>query len=406
MAGSGKLTKQLGLFDVFAIGAGATLSGGLFLLPGPASTLAGPAILLCYVLVAIPLMPAVMCIVELSTAMPRAGGIYFFLDRSLGPLAGTIGGVGTWLTLVLKNAFALVGLGAYISLYLDSSDWMTKGIATAFALLFGWLNLAGSHKAGGFQRVLVIGLLAILGLFMAFGLPEIQMSRLDGVFDAPADVILATTGLVYISYIAVTKVASIAEEVNNPERNLTYGVFLAIGVCLLVYFLCVMVMVGVVPMNELQGSTTPMASAANLVLGGPGMAAIAAAAALAFFSVSNAGIMAASRYPLAMGRDELLPPWFAKTNDEGTPVQAVFVTVASTIAVILLLDPLSIAKLASTFMLLDVRHPVFGGHRDAREQAHLLRSGLSRSPVPRLAGVRALGPLRLDLADGLGVDPV
>ncbi len=349
---NGKLHKPLGLFDVFAIGAGATLSGGLFLLPGPAATLAGPAILLCYVLVAIPLMPAVMCIVELSTAMPRAGGIYFFLDRSLGPLAGTIGGVGTWLTLVLKNAFALVGLGAYVSLYLDSSDWMTKGIAAGFALFFGWLNLAGSHKAGGFQRVLVIGLLLILGLFMAFGLPEVEASRLEGVFDAPADVILATTGLVYISYIAVTKVASIAEEVHNPERNLTYGVFLAIGVCLLVYFLCVTVMVGVVPMEDLKGSTTPMASAAQAVLGGPGMAAIAAAAALAFFSVSNAGIMAASRYPLAMGRDDLLPGWFAKTNEAGTPIQAVLVTVASTVVVILLLDPLSIAKLASTFMLL------------------------------------------------------
>ncbi len=352
MAGSGKLSKQLGLFDVFAIATGATLSGGLFLLPGPASAQAGVAIILAYLLVAIPLMPAVMCIVELSTAMPRAGGIYYFLDRSLGPLAGTVGGIGTWLTLVLKTAFALVGLGAYISLYLDSSPWMIKGIAAGFAVFFGWLNVLGSEKAGGFQRILVVGLLLILGAFMAVGLPQVQRPHFEGLFDVSADILLATTGLVYISFIAVTKVASIAEEVKNPERNLTYGVFLGIGVCLIIYVACVTVMVGVVPMEQLAGSVTPMGDAAKAILGAPGMAVVSAAAALAFFSVSNAGIMAASRYPLAMGRDDLLPPWFTKTNEGGTPLRAVFVTVVSIILVIVLLDPLSIAKLASTFMLL------------------------------------------------------
>ncbi|HRV80046.1 MAG TPA: amino acid permease, partial [Planctomycetota bacterium] len=112
------------------------------------------------------------------------------------------------------------------------------------------------------------------------------------------------------------------------------------------------VMVGVVPMDQLAASVTPMGLAAHQVIGAPGMAVVSAAAALAFFSVSNAGILAASRYPLAMGRDQLLPPWFAKCNAKGTPVQAVLVTVGTIIAVIALLDPLSIAKLASTFMLL------------------------------------------------------
>ncbi|MEZ6019924.1 MAG: amino acid permease [Planctomycetota bacterium] len=352
MAGSGKLSKQLGLFDVFAIAVGATLSGGMFLLPGPAAAQAGPSILLCYLLVAIPLLPAVMCIVELSTAMPRAGGIYFFLDRSLGPMAGTIGGVGTWLALVLKTAFALVGLGAYLALYVDHSPWLVKALAVGFAVFFGWLNVLGSEKAGGFQRILLICLLTILAAFLAVGLPQVDFSRLRGAFQADPDVVLATTGLVYISYIAVTKVASIAEEVRNPERNLTRGVFLGLLVCYIVYFLAVTVMVGVLPMEELAGSVTPMGLAAKAVLGGPGMAAIAAAAAFAFFSVSNAGILAASRYPLAMGRDALLPVWFTKSNDRGAPTHSVLVTVGTVILIIVLLDPLSIAKLASTFMLL------------------------------------------------------
>ena len=74
---------------------GTTLSAGFFLLPGIAATQAGPAVILSYLVAAVPLIPAMLSVVELATAMPRAGGAYYFLDRSMGPLAGTIGGLGT-----------------------------------------------------------------------------------------------------------------------------------------------------------------------------------------------------------------------------------------------------------------------------------------------------------------------
>ena len=115
---SKRLKKELKLVDVFAIAAGTTLSAGFFLLPGLAAELAGPAIVIAYLIAAIPLIPAMFSIIELATAMPRAGGVYYFLDRTLGPLFGTIGGLGTWLALVLKVSFALVGMGAYIHLFI------------------------------------------------------------------------------------------------------------------------------------------------------------------------------------------------------------------------------------------------------------------------------------------------
>ncbi|MBL4770303.1 MAG: amino acid permease, partial [Planctomycetes bacterium] len=272
MSDSTKLSKKLGLFDVFAISTGATLSGGLFLLPGPAAAQAGSAIVLCYILVAIPLLPAMLCIAELSTAMPRAGGSYFFLDRSLGPLAGTVGGMGTWLAMVLKTSFALVGLGAYVSLFVPSSPWALKGLAVGFALLFGWINIMGAEKAGGFQRYLVVGLLIILTLFIMVGLPQVNLSHFDGMLDTSFEDLLATTGLVYISYIGITKVASVAEEVRDPEKNLTRGLFLGLAVCLVIYLFCTIIMVGVLPIDALSESITPMADAAKVLLGMPGMA--------------------------------------------------------------------------------------------------------------------------------------
>lgn len=347
----GTLSKELRLLDVYALATGATLSAGLFLLPGIAASQAGAAITLCYLIAAIPLVPAVLCKVELATAMPKAGGTYYFLDRSLGPLAGTVGGIGTWLALILKTSFALVGLGAYVSLYLDPSPLMTKAIAVGFALLFGVVNALGAKKTAAFQRLLVGSLLVIIAAFSALGLPEIDPGAFAGFFGSGADAIIATAGTVYISYVGVTKVISVAEEIKDPERTLPRAVFLSMFTAVAVYLVTTSVMVGVVPMTELSGSETPMAQAAGAIAGDAGMAIITVAALLAFFSVANAGILSASRYPMAMAGDSLLPPGLARVGALGTPVRSIVLSVAIVIAIVVFLDPLGIAKLASSFQL-------------------------------------------------------
>ena len=87
-----KLKKELGLFDVYAIATGATLSSGFFLLPGIAAAEAGGMLPVSYLAAGACLMPGLLSMAELSTAMPRAGGIYYFLARSMGPMVGTVGG--------------------------------------------------------------------------------------------------------------------------------------------------------------------------------------------------------------------------------------------------------------------------------------------------------------------------
>lgn len=346
------LKKQLGLGSVYSIATGATLSAGLFLLPGLAAQQAGPAVVLCYLLAAVPLIPAMLCIVELSTAMPRAGGSYYFLERSLGPLLGTVGGFGTWLAIALKTSFALVGLAATVSLLFEPHPWMLKGLAVAFALVFAGLNAMGARRSGGLQKILVVALLAILAVFLGTGLPEVNLEHFDGFFDAGRESILATAGLVYISYVGVTNVASVSEEVSNPEKNLPRGIFLSLITALLVYGLATTVMVGVLPADQLAGNMTPMSSAAEVIGGKTGMIIVSVGAVLAFFSVANAGIMAASRYPLAMGRDDLVPPVLSRLDKNGTPLVSIALTVSLIIFVILFLDPIKIAKLASAFQLM------------------------------------------------------
>ena len=296
------LEKQLGLWDVYALATGATLSSGFFLLPGLAAAGAGPAMPLTYLLGGLILLPGLFSLVELATAMPRAGGIYYFLDRSMGPLVGTIGGFGTWVAVVLKCAFALIGVGAYLELFLPG---LAMGpIAGGFAVFFGAVNYFGAKKSGSFQVLLLVGLLILLLWFCGVGLLQLEAGHFSGLFESGSAGIISTAGLVIVSYMGLTKVASVAEEVKNPERNLPLGMFLAFGSSIAIYVVGTSVMVGVVGVDTLArdgGDLTPVATVAESLVGRWGAVVMTVAGVLAFSSVANAGILSASRYPLAMG---------------------------------------------------------------------------------------------------------
>ena len=165
------------------------------------------------------------------------------------------------MALVLKAAFALVGLGAYVALILgqdaEQAKWLYTTIAVALAIGFGLLNLLGAKKVGGFQMVLVVGLLAILAWFIARGSVDVRVERFHGFFDKGFTSIVSTAGLVFISYVGVTNIASVAEEVKNPQRNLPLGIFLALGTAVLVYALGIGVMVGVLEPEKFAGHFTP-----------------------------------------------------------------------------------------------------------------------------------------------------
>lgn len=345
------LEKKLGLFDVYAIATGATLSSGFFLLPGIAAVGAGPALPLSYLIAALFLLPGLMCAAELATAMPRSGGIYFFLDRSMGPLWGTMSGFGTWFSLILKTAFALLGVGAYLGIFFPDAP-MTPIIA-AFAIVFGIINLLGTKKSGAAQVFLVIGLLLLLLWFSGTGILQVKAEFFRGFLSKGASSIISTSGLVVVSYMGLTKIASVAEEVKNPVRNLPLGMFLAFGTALVIYLMGTSIMVGVVSAETLAGDLTPVATVAEALVGHWGAILMTVAAILAFSSVANAGILSSSRYPLAMSRDKLLPAIFSKLGKRTkTPHFSIYVTVALILLLVTVFNPVKIAKLASSFQLL------------------------------------------------------
>jgi hypothetical protein len=106
-----ELERDLGLLAVMAISIGAMVGSGIFILPGLAMKMAGPAVVFAYFLAGVLVLPAALSKSEMATAMPEAGGTYLYIERAMGPLFGTIAGVGTWFSLTFKGALALVGGG-------------------------------------------------------------------------------------------------------------------------------------------------------------------------------------------------------------------------------------------------------------------------------------------------------
>ncbi|MEM1354892.1 MAG: amino acid permease [Planctomycetota bacterium] len=375
-SGTGRLKKELGLFDVYVISTGAMFSSGFFLLPGLATAYAGPSTVLAYLLAGVLMIPAMLSMAELSTALPRAGGTYYFIDRSMGPMFGTIGGLGTWLALALKSGFALLGMGAYLAITPYVQDlmpgseaatlWVIKGLAVLLTLVFMAVNLFGAKETTRLQGVLVITLLGVLVLFLVQGLWHIfaeQSARdLSGRYKPflhPENGwrgLASTIGLVFVSYAGLTKVASVSEEVKKPERNLPLGMFLSLITATATYVVGVFIMVAVLSPASLRRDLTPVASAADVFFdwlpGVTGLLLIVIAALAAFASTGNAGILAASRYPYAMARDKLVSPRFGEISKFGTPTWGILVTSGLMIFFILVLSAEGVAKLASAFNLL------------------------------------------------------
>jgi len=344
------LKKELTLLDVFCIATGAMMSSGLFILPGLAYAKAGPAVILSYIIAGVFCIPTVLSMAELTTAMPKAGGDYFYIMRGFGPLLGTIAGFSTWLSLSLKGAFALLGMGAYLTIMTHLPIHIVALICCLFFII---LNLIGVKEAGRFQVWLVVSLIGILISYVVWGMRAVNFGHFSPYFSKGLNSLFATASFVFISYGGLTKVVALAEEVKNPGRNLPLGMILSLIVTSILYALVIFVTIGVLKLDSLEHDLTPISDGAGVFGGDIFKIIISIGAFLAFISTANAGIMTASRYPLGMSRDKLLPSVFQRISSRfKTPYISIFFTGAFMVLAIYFLKLELLVKVASTVLIL------------------------------------------------------
>jgi len=242
-----------------------------------------------------------------------------------------------------------VGMATFASLLVNLHGVAAGAILCA---VFVGLNLVGVREAARVQVVLVAALFALLAVYVIVGLGQVRAELLIPFAPHGLVAIFSTTGFVFVSYGGLLKVASVAEEVRRPGRTIPLGLVLGLVAVTLAYTLAVVVTSGVVESEALNGSLTPLSDGGRAILGRAGYIAMSVGAVLAFITTANAGIMAASRYLLALSRDHLLPGPLAKVNARfRTPHVAVLVT-GAVVVVSLLLELNVLVEAASTVLIL------------------------------------------------------
>ena len=346
------LPQTLGLADVFCISVGAMVSAGIFLLPGRAFAHVGPAVAVSYVFGGCIATLGILAVLELATAMPRAGGIYYFATRSLGPLAGTMSGLLNWAALALKGAFAIFGTAQIAHAFAPALPVPAYGVALTAVFLF--VNLLSTAAAAKMQQLLVAVLLLVVAAYVALGAGHVELARFAP-FVAEGkrwSDVLWEAGFLFVSFGGLLGVVSVAEEVRNPRRNIPLGILAGLGVTTVLYGLTMAVTVGAIDAGTLAASEQPLAEAARHYYGRAGFAALTLGALLAFVTTGNAGLMGAARYPVALARDEYAPAVFARTvGPRRVPVPALLLT-GAVVAAVQFLDLETIVKVASTVVML------------------------------------------------------
>ncbi|MUV59873.1 amino acid permease [Halobacterium sp. CBA1126] len=338
-----ELAKDLGLVSAMTIGIGTMIGAGIFVLPGVAANAAGPIVVVSFVVGGVIAMVNALSVSELGTAMPKAGGGYYYINKALGPMFGSIAGMGDWMGLAFASAFYCIGFGQYLVVFVGLPGIAFLNPIQVGALLAGVIfvgvNYVGAKETGGVQTVIVTVLLAILGVFAVAGFASFDYGTLagnGGLAPYGTGAILPATALVFVSFLGYAKIATVAEELKNPGRNLPIAILGSVGIVTVVYAVLVSTMLGVVPWPELS-QDAPVAQAAEVAfpasLGPIGGVAAAAAtvmtvgALLATASSANASILASARINFAMGRDKIVTNWLNEIHPNyATPYRSILVT--------------------------------------------------------------------------------
>ena len=354
------LDRSLGLYPTMMISIGAMIGSGIFVLPALGYKKAGPAVILAYVLAAIVVLPAALSKAEMATAMPESGGTYLYIDRALGPLFGTIAGIGAWFSLVFKSSFALVGLGAYLLLFAPIAQGAVVYVGLALGVVVVALNISGTKLSGQVQAVIVTVVVAGLLAYVVNSGFVADTARYSPFTTDGSGGVVTAAAFVFVSYAGVTKVASVAEEVKDPGTNLPRAMLGSMAVMTVLYVAVVGAVIGLSDPEVLKyggpgetASLTPMADGAGALLGGAGVVFISVIAVVALTSMANAGVMSSSRFPLAMSRDDLLPPRLRTIDSRfKTPRNSVLLTGVTLLLLIAFVPVIELAKLASAFQIL------------------------------------------------------
>jgi len=310
-AATGRLGRQLGMSDAVVVGLGAMLGAGVFVAFGPAASAAGSGLLVGLAVAAVVAYCNATSSARLAARYPESGGTYVYGRQRLGPFWGYLAG---WGFVVGKTASC-----AAIALTVGSYVWPTHPHLTAVVAVVALtaLNYVGVQKSAWLTRMIVAVVLVVLVVVVVVCLtsPAADLSRLG--FDSGRPVtlggVLRAAALLFFAFAGYARIATLGEEVRNPERVIPRAIPMALGITLVAY-LAVAVAALAVADGQLAGSAAPLAEAVRAAGRPEFTPVVRIGAAVAALGSLLALILGVSRTTLAMARDRHLPPMLAAVH--------------------------------------------------------------------------------------------
>lgn len=334
-------SKQFGLVITTSLVVGTMIGSGIFLLPVSLAEY-GVYGFLGWLLSALGAMVLAFTFANLSRWCTGLGGPYYYSREGIGDFPGFFVAWGYWVSVWVGNAGIAIASASYLSLLfppLANISWAKPMLAIAFVWLFTFINIRGVREAGVFQVFMTLFKTIPLILFAIIGSFFIEWDNVVTVPDVSGDlfsVILASTALWLWAFLGVEVATIPADNIKDPKRTIPKSIYLGVTIVALVYVLCMLVIVGVMPTEQLKQSAGPFADAAGMMWGGWASYIMIATAVFSTLGALNALILVGGQMPRAAAKDGLFYHKFAKLNNNGSPAYGLVISAILTTGLIVM----------------------------------------------------------------------
>jgi len=323
--------RQLGLWMLTALVVGNMIGSGVFLLPASLASF-GTVTIFSWIATSIGAMLLALVFAKLSTLFPKTGGPYVFCREGFGDFVGFQVAYNYWVSMWIGNAGIAVAFTGYLSTFFPEVNHnnLLAFVVTAGAVwILTLVNIIGIHFAGFMQLILTIlkfvplVLIALIGVFFVdwnnFAYFNVSGKSNFSAFSGGAMMTLW-------AFLGVESASVPADEVKNPKKTIPRATLLGTGLAAIVYILCTIAIMGVIPMPQLKDSAAPFADLAGKIFGEWGKFVMGAVAVISCLGALNGWILLTGQIPLAAAKDNLFPKKFANVSKTRAPVFGVIVS--------------------------------------------------------------------------------
>jgi APA family basic amino acid/polyamine antiporter len=342
------LRRELGFWDAVVTGIAAMIGAGIFVVSGIATRVAGSAVILAFIIAGVVALFNALSSAELAAAIPREGGTYEYARRLLSRKVGFLTG---WLFVsskMLESATVALAFGAYASLFLYVDP---RILAVIVVIALTVINAAGIRASTNANWIMALIKIGVLIIFVLFGVGAVKSTNFDSFVPINFQGVLAASAIIFFAYTGYARIATLGEEIKNPEKTIPKAILASLFITAIVYVAVTTVAIGLVGVENFASSDSPIATAASVLGNAVFDGMIVFGAGVATLSVLLSDLLSSSRTAFAMARNGELPKFLSNLRDLN-PVNSIVVTAAMVLAMVLTGSLVQIAALTSLTILI------------------------------------------------------